>query len=449
MKKKIIKHFSLKDLHIRHVLRSGSYNFITKILGIILGFVLSYVLAHTFGSETIGIIALLHSLIGVSLLIGSFGFPKAILRLIPEYKTQYGSNSTLYIYLKVLIYLILFSTVSSLFFFLFKDLIKENFFENISFPIDPILIIAGISIGAIATISYNSQSLRAFYSDLFFNILMLSQKLINLILLTVVILFYNTPVNAIYANLATSFFVAFLSLVFVFSIFKKLKVSYTPVPLPFGKIWDLAWPMFLTSSLFMVMNQTDTLMLGYIKQPEDVGIYHIVSRIAGITLFVLTAMNYRSAPLYAELYHAKQHIELKNLVQRTAKIMFWMTLPIVIVAITGGKFLLGIFGDEFITGYFALLCIVFAEFIHAFSGSIGNFLNMTGHQKVFRNIILIGVSVNITLNFLLIPLYSYNGAAFATLISMITWNAIGSIYIKRTFGYYIGYLPFLTRNTYL
>jgi O-antigen/teichoic acid export membrane protein len=276
---------------------------------------------------------------------------------------------------------------------------------------------------------------------------MLAPKIINLLLLGYVILFYNLPVNAIYANLATSFLVSFLSLLFIFSVFKKLKVNYTPISIPFSKIWDLAWPMFLTSGLFMVMNQTDTLMLGYIKQPEDVGIYHISSRIAGITLFILTAMNYKSAPLYAELFHAKKHTELKNLVQRTAKIMFWMALPIVIIAVIGGKFLLGIFGNEFISGYFALLCIVFAEFIHAFSGSIGNFLNMTGHQKAFRNIILIGVFVNITLNFLLIPIYSYNGAAFATLISMLTWNIIGSIYIKRTFGYYIVYLPFLNKES--
>lgn len=446
MKNKLIKHFSLKDIHILHVLRSASYNFITKIMGIVLGFVLSYLLAHEFGSQTIGIIALLHSLVGTTLLIASFGFPKAILRLIPEYRTKYGVNGMFYIYLKVLMYIVFFSFMATLLFFLFKEQIEENFFSNITFSINNILLIAGVSIGAIATISYNSQSLRALYSDLLFNTLMLAPKLINLILLGFVIFFVNQPINAIYANLTTGFLVSILSFIFIFITFKKLQASYTVVPVHFTQIWDLAWPMFLTNGLFMIMNQTDTLMLGYFTRPEDVGIYHITSRIASITLFVLTAMNYRSAPLYAELYYAKKDTELKNLVQRTAKLMFWMTFPIVIIMTLGGKYLLHIFGEEFVVGYFALLSIVYAEFIHALSGSIGNFLNMTGNQKAFRNIILVGVSINIGLNYLLIPLYSYNGAALATLISMISWNIIGTIYIKRKFGYYIGYLPFLTRG---
>ena len=446
MKNKLIKHFSLKDIHILHVLRSASYNFITKIMGIVLGFVLSYLLAHEFGSQTIGVIALLHSLVGTTLLIASFGFPKAILRLIPEYKTKYGVNGMFYIYVKVLIYLISFSTIAVLLFLIFKEQIQENFFSNITFPIDTILLIAGLSIGAIATISYNSQSLRALYSDLLFNTLMLAPKLINLILLGFVILFSHHSIHAVYANLTTGFLVSILSFIFIFITFKKHQVSYTKVPARFMQIWELAWPMFLTSGLFMVMNQTDTLMLGYFTKPADVGIYHIASRIASITLFILTAMNYRSAPLYAELYYAKKDTALKNLVQRTAKLMFWMTLPIVIVMTLAGEYLLHIFGEEFMVGYFALLCIVYAEFIHALSGSIGNFLNMTGNQRIFRNIILVGVSINIILNYLLIPLYSYNGAAFATFMSIVSWNIIGTIYIKRKFGYYIGYLPFLSRG---
>lgn len=446
MKNKIIKHFSLKDIYLKQVLRSAGYNFFTKILGTVLGFVLSVILAREFGSSIVGIIALLHSLIAVALLMGSFGFPKAILRLIPEYKMTHGVNGMLHVYLKVLKYLLLSSIVAMLIFLFLKGVIKENFFVQTSIPMDPILTLTAVSIVAIAYISYNAQSLRALYSDLWFNTLMIIPKLINILLLGGVILFYHEPVNAVYAKIFTDFMAAIISAVFIVIVFKKLKVQYTQYHEDFSKVWDLAWPMFLTSGLFMMMNQTDTLMLGYIKDPEDVGIYHIASRIASLTLFVLMAINYRSAPLYAEFYHAKQYTELQNLAQRTARLMFWITLPIVIVLVTGGEFLLGLFGDEFIMGYFALLFIVSAEFINTLSGSVGNFLNMTGNQKVFRNIILIGVTVNIALNALLIPPYSYSGAAFASLFSMITWNIIGSIYIKHKFGYFIGYIPLLSRR---
>ena len=443
MKNKIIKHFSLKDIHLKKVLHSAGYNFLTKVLGILLGFALNFILAREFGSETVGIIALLYSLIGVALLLGSFGFPKAIVRLIPEYKTAHGVNGMFYLYFKILTYILLFS-ITAMFIFLFlKNSIKEHFFLLVSIHMDPILTLVAISIIAISLISYNAQSLRALYSDLWFNTLMLMPKLFNLLLLGIVILFYHEPVNAVYANIITNFIVAIFSVMFIIIVFKQHRVRLVKVPVKFFKVWDLAWPMFLTGGLFMIMNQTDTLMLGYMKQAEDVGIYHIASRIASITLFVLMAMGYRSAPLYAELYHSGQHDELQLLAQRSAKLMFWMTLPIVIFVLLGGKLILSIFGDEFIAGYYALLFIVIAEFIHTSSGSIGNFLNMTGNQKVFRNIILIGVATNVTLNALLIPIYSYSGAAFASLISMITWNILGTFYIRYKFGYYIGYIPLL------
>jgi O-antigen/teichoic acid export membrane protein len=441
MIEKIISRFSLRDIHIRQVLRSAGYNFFTKTLGVVLGFALSFILAREFGSAVVGVIALLHSLVGVALLVGSFGFPKAILRLVPEYRAKYGVNGMFYVYVKVFGYLLLFSMAAMLIFLLLKETINEHFFLHVSISMDTILTLTAVSIVAIAFMSYNLQSLRALYSDLWFNTLMVVPKLFNLLLIGGVVIFCHESANAVYAKLATDFFGAILSAVFIIIIFKKLSVHYVPISVSFVKVWELAWPMFLTGGLFMVMNQTDTLMLGYMKQAEDVGIYHIASRIASATLFVLMAMGYRSAPLYAELYHAGRHEELKHLAQRTAKLMFWMTLPIVVVLLIGGNFVLGLFGDEFLAGYYALLFIVIAEFIHTISGSVGNFLNMTGHQKVFRNIILIGVSVNILLNVLLIPTYSYSGAAFASLISLITWNIIGTVYIQNKFGYFIGYIP--------
>ncbi len=443
MIEKVIARFSLRDIHMTQVLRSAGYNFFTKVLVTVLGFALNLILAREFGSAVVGVIALLYSLVGVALLMGSFGFPKAILRLIPEYRAKYGVDGMFYTYITVLKYLFIFSIAAALIFLFLKETIKEHFFLQISIPMDPVLIMTAASIVASAFISYNLQSLRALYSDLWFNTLMVLPKLFNLLLLFGVILFYPESVNAVYAKLLTDFMTAFFAAVFIIIAFKKLTVQYVHHPVPFAKVWEIAWPMFLTGGLFMVLNQTDTLMLGYMKETEDVGVYHIASRIASVTLFVLIAIGYRSAPLYAELYHAGDHEALKHLAQRTARLMFWMTLPIVILLLIGGKFLLSLFGDEFTAGYYALLFIIFAELLHTMSGSIGNFLNMTGHQKVFRNIVLIGVGINISLNVLLIPLYSYSGAAFASLVSMIAWNIIGTVYIRRKFGYFIGYIPLI------
>ncbi len=52
------------------------------------------------------------------------------------------------------------------------------------------------------------------------------------------------------------------------------------------------------------------------------------------------------------------------------------------------------------------------------------YLNMTGKQKKLNNILISGLIVNVVLNLVLIPIYGIEGAATATLISMVFWNSM-------------------------
>jgi len=92
---------------------------------------------------------------------------------------------------------------------------------------------------------------------------------------------------------------------------------------------------------------------------------------------------------------------------------------------------LGIFGDEFIAGSVVLIILLIGRFINSFSGSTGLILQMTGHQKVYRDIVAVALILNIVLNLILTPLYGYVGTAVATVISIAVWNIWAAVYIKR------------------
>jgi O-antigen/teichoic acid export membrane protein len=49
--------------------------------------------------------------------------------------------------------------------------------------------------------------------------------------------------------------------------------------------------------------------------------------------------------------------------------------------------------------------------------------------------------INVILNYLLIPEFGMNGAAFASMISMVFWNIFSVIYINKTMGILTLYLP--------
>ena len=54
---------------------------------------------------------------------------------------------------------------------------------------------------------------------------------------------------------------------------------------------------------------------------------------------------------------------------------------------------------------------------------------MTGRQKTLNKILILGLIINIALNFYFIPNEGINGAAKATLTSLIIWNSITTVYV--------------------
>ena len=55
------------------------------------------------------------------------------------------------------------------------------------------------------------------------------------------------------------------------------------------------------------------------------------------------------------------------------------------------EFFLGITGEQFRVASFTLILLMFGRFYSAISGSVGNILQMTGHQVIVQNIMLVAV----------------------------------------------------------
>jgi O-antigen/teichoic acid export membrane protein len=70
-------------------------------------------------------------------------------------------------------------------------------------------------------------------------------------------------------------------------------------------------------------------------------------------------------------------------------------------------------------------------------------MNMTGHERLFKNVLIIACAINILLNLILIPYLGINGAAIAGMVSLSFWNVFTLIYIKLKYGQSIGYFPWI------
>ena len=86
--------------------------------------------------------------------------------------------------------------------------------------------------------------------------------------------------------------------------------------------------------------------------------------------------------------------------------------------------MLGLFGENYILAREALLLLLGGQFFSSLCGPGAVYLNMTGKQKKLNTILILGLGINVILNLALIPAYGIEGAAVATLISMIFWNSL-------------------------
>ena len=159
----------------------------------------------------------------------------------------------------------------------------------------------------------------------------------------------------------------------------------------------------------------------------------------------LMAINSIASPKFAEMYGEKNMEGLKKVAQQSTKMIFWSTLPLVTLFFMFPKLLLGLFGEQFTIGVYAFILLSLGKLISALSGSVGNLLQMTGKQLIFMNILFVGATLNVILNYLLIPVYGINGAAVASMSSIIIWNLTMVYYVKKELGFLTFYIPFIKR----
>lgn len=433
----------LKDKNLELILKGAQLSFISKIISVLLGLWINFIIANLYGADIVGTLSLIMSIILMASLVTTFGMQDAIIKLIFEFKNKY--NIPFFkVYEKTLKVSLCLTVLVSLILIFFNDFIAIKIFgkENISSFITYIaflLLFYTIHLINSATV----RSLKRIKTFAIFEILPNLMMLLCMLFLTYLSNYMYIP---IYAYLLSIFLLFIISSLVVVNIVvqekEKLVGEYIKEQPKYKIILKTSFPMMLTSSMFIVASQVDIFMLGILKSTSDVGVYAIANKIAIIVTFITVAINSMIAPEFSDLYNKNKIQELQYVSQKSTKLIFFATIPIILLLILLGKYILGIFGSVFITGYTVLLLLLLGQSINALLGSTGNFLNMTNNQNKLMMFVSFSLILNIILNYLFIPIYGINGAAFATMVSVIVWNVLATLYIYKKFGFVILYNPF-------
>ncbi|MBC7005662.1 polysaccharide biosynthesis C-terminal domain-containing protein [Photobacterium sp. BZF1] len=195
------------------------------------------------------------------------------------------------------------------------------------------------------------------------------------------------------------------------------------------------------SSLFVVMLMGQCAMWAgqfatakYLTS-SDLAFFASAQRTATLASFVLIAVNLVVAPKFAQAFAKGNQIEVNKLSIVSSRLMIALAVPVLTFMIFLPEFLMGLFGEEYKVAAPLLQILAVGQFINVITGSVGYLLNMTGHEKDMRNVVLFSGPLAIVLAFGLTSQFGLMGAAYATAISVATQNLLAVWMVKKRLGF--------------
>jgi len=442
----MINKLSLKlhrDEQFFELLKSSSISFTLRIVGIILGYAFVLLVTQGYGAEAMGIFTLTFTFLQIISIISRLGMDTVILRFIGESIAENNrKNIVIDIYKKILYLTLPMSLFITIIAYTITPIVCEYILNK------PELItafqLASFGVLPMTILFINREALRGLKIIILYSFFSSIALPLFASLIVLFLLYFSTDnLMPIYAQL-TAIIIAGIMSIFLWkyhvSQLTNKSTSKKETNISFKKILKTSLPMMLASSLFIVMSWTDILILGAFRSTEEVGIYSVALKVSLLTSIVLMSINSIAAPKFAEIWGKKDLQGLKNIVKQSTKLIFLLSLPILLFILFFPEFILSFFGEQFELGATALIFLALGQFFNAISGSVGMLLTMTGHQIIYQNILIVTIIINIFLNLLWVTEYGLVGVAMATMVSTILWNTLMGYFVWKKFGFIAFYI---------
>tara|TARA_B110000240_G_scaffold84578_1_gene96269 strand:+ start:563 stop:1888 length:1326 start_codon:yes stop_codon:yes gene_type:complete len=440
MKEKFLK--ALEDKDFSELFKKGGISLFLRIGGQVMGFLMSFVVAHYYLAEGLGNYVLAIVVLRIFTLVSKLGLDTFSIRFIASFAKQGKWKSIQLFRKKITTIVSITSLISSVVMFVFSFEIanlvntRVEYIELSSFFVLPMVFFM-----------LHYQSLRGLKRiaefSFFYRMSQATFSIAGLFLISQFIQSDKIPIYAYLTSLCTVSLLSYVSYYYWFNKKCNFDNSEEIEDLPLKKMLKISLPLMFAQSVQFIMAWTDKLMLGNMLGPESVAIYGVAFRFSMGVSITLMAINSIASPKFAEKFSNNDISGMGKVAMQSAKLIFWTTIPLASILLIFPKFFMGIYGSEFLIGVEVLRWLIIGRVVNALSGSVGNLMQMTGQQNNYMKILMAGSIINVTLNYILIPIYGIKGAAFASVCSLSFWNLTMVYIVKKKFGFSTFYIPFI------
>jgi O-antigen/teichoic acid export membrane protein len=208
-------------------------------------------------------------------------------------------------------------------------------------------------------------------------------------------------------------------------------VTHSP-PEYAAAIWrHTAVPLMIITAAEALLNRTGVVLLGWFGETKEAGIYSLAFNISFLVVLPRTAINTLFAPTISSLFTQNDRVTLQALLTKSASWALCAAGCIAIAIAVLAEPILTWFGKDFADGVPALRILLVGQVIAASYGSQLHVMTMTEHERGAAALLILSAAVNVVASIVFIHMLGLTGAAIATTISLIVWNAAMAFFISR------------------
>lgn len=190
-------------------------------------------------------------------------------------------------------------------------------------------------------------------------------------------------------------------------------------------------PIGIASIVTFSYLKADTILLSTLKTAGDVGIYNVAYKVIENLIFFPAMVVGLVLPILARFSHSEQSL-FDMVANKTFKVFLILVIPLVIGAFSLAPNIVSMIGGS---GFpesslilriliFALACIFFGQFF--------NMILIVGNlQNKLMKVLVFAAFLNISLNLVVIPRYSYIGSAFIAVFTEMTVAVLSFVLVRK------------------
>lgn len=397
--------------------RNTSWLFIEKILRVFIGLFVGIWVARYLGPEQFGVFSYAESFVGLFVTIATFGLDGIVVRELvkhPERRDELlGTAFGLKLFGAILVLSILFFAI---------NLTSNDYQTNML-----VFIIAG------GTVFQSFNVIDFYFQSKVLSKYITYANIVTLLLSSIIkilLILNNAPLLSFAFVVLFDSFILALGFIYVYKYnnlyIRNWKINFNTM---ISLLKD-SWPLILSGFVISIYMRADQIMIKEMLDSVAVGHYAAAVKLSQALYFLPTIITSSLFPAIINSKELGKDIYFSR-IQKLYDLMAILSISIAIPTVIFSHFVVNnLYGTDYAAAAEVLIIHTWAGVFVFFGVASSSFFmaeNMT--IKLFYRT-LFGVTINIILNYFLIPKYGIQGAAIATLVGQFFANYIFDIFDK-------------------